>query len=129
MRLAFSQANTSAEIITPINTARARLCSNTVIAATRKPTRLSRAGILPIALMLAHSKVPIATMIIRPVRAAMGILSIYSAPNIMNISSMTEATIPDSRALAPDEILIRLWPIMAQPPIPENSPVTKFAIP
>ena len=42
---------------------------------------------------------------------------------------MTEATIPESRALAPADILIRLCPIIAQPPIPENKPESIFAIP
>ena len=129
MRFAFSHANTSAEMMTPISTASARLCSSTVMPATKKPTRLSRVGILPIALILAHSKVPMATIIISPVRAAIGIFSMYSAPNMMNTSSITEATMPDRRARAPEEMLMRLWPIMAQPPMPEKNPVTTLARP
>ena len=42
---------------------------------------------------------------------------------------MTEAKIPDNRALAPEEILIRLCPIMAQPPMPEKSPERILAVP
>ena len=56
----------------------------------------------------AHSNVPMATMIINPVKAAMGNRSISGAPNKMNTSSMTEATMPLKRARAPELTLMRL---------------------
>ena len=69
------------------------------------------------------------TMIINPVSAAIGSFSIRLEPNIMNTSSIMAATIPESLALAPDDIFIRLCPIIAQPPIPESSPERIFAAP
>ena len=69
------------------------------------------------------------TMTIKPVKAAIGIFSMTGAPNMMNTNSITEAKIPDSLALAPEEILINDCPIMAQPPIPEKIPERKLAIP
>lgn len=36
---------------------------------------------------------------------------------------------PDSRFRAPLLMLIMLWPIMAQPPIPPRNPVTRLAVP
>ena len=106
--MAFSHAKTRAAIITPIRTAKAKLCSKTVIKATKTITSTSILGILPKVLRLAHSNVPILTMIINPVSAAIGTCSIRSAPNMMNTNSITDATIPDNLALAPDEILIKL---------------------
>ena len=45
---------------------------------------------------------PMATMIIKPVRAAMGNCSIKGAPNTMNTNNITAATMPLSRARAPE---------------------------
>jgi len=78
------------------------------ISATRTITKTSVFGILLNIFRLAHSNVPMATIIIKPVSAAMGKRSIKPAPNMIKTSSITDATMPDSRALAPDEIFIRL---------------------
>ena len=126
---ALSHANTSAAIMTPTTTAKAKLCRNTVTKVTITITKISDFGILLNEPKLAHSKVPMATMIIKPVRAAMGTFSMKLEPNIINTSNITEATIPESRARAPLETLIKLWPIMAQPPIPENIPESILAAP
>ena len=91
---------------TPAKTASAKLCKNTVIKETSTITITSCVGIFPNDLRLVHSKVPIATMIIKPVNAAIGNCSMIGAPNMMNVSSINEATIPDNLALAPEEILI-----------------------
>ena len=80
-------------------------------------------------LKLAHSNVPMATIIISPVNAAIGSFSIKLEPNIINTRSITAATIPDNLALAPEEMLIRLCPIIAHPPIPESNPERIFAAP
>ena len=73
---------------------------------TNTITNTSDFGILLKVFKLAHSKVPTETMIISPVNAAMGIFSIKLAPNIINTNSITEATIPESLALAPLEVLL-----------------------
>ena len=92
-------------------------------------TKISDLGILLKVRKLAHSKVPMATIIIKPVNAAMGNCSISAAPNITMTKSPIAATIPDNRARAPEEILIKLCPSMAHPPIPENTPDNMLAIP
>ena len=129
MRLALSQEKIRADIITPIKTANARLCRTAVTKVTKTITITSDFGILLKVRILAHSKVPSETMIINPVNAAIGTASIKLEPNITNTNSITEATIPDKRALAPLEMLMRDCPIMAQPPIPENNPESTFANP
>src|SRR5690554_637672 len=129
MRLALSQANTRAAMITPMTTANARLCSTAVVPVTTTMTNTSDRGILLNVLRLAHSKVPIATMIINPVSAAIGNCSTRLAPTMMKITSATEATIPDRRARAPFDMLIRLCPSMAHPPIPEKNPERILATP
>lgn len=48
---------------------------------------------------------------------------------MMKISKLIAATIPDKRARAPDDTLIRLCPSMAQPPIPEKKPESTLAVP
>ncbi len=96
---------------------------------TMTMTRVSDVGILRKVRKLAHSKVPIATMIITPVNAAIGNFSIKPEPIMINTRSSKEAVIPDKRARAPDEILMRLCPIIAQPPIPEKNPDRIFAVP
>jgi len=48
---------------------------------------------------------------------------------MMNTRSIIDATIPDNLALAPFETLIKLCPIIAQPPIPEKTPERMFAAP
>ena len=69
------------------------------------------------------------TINITPTNAAIGSCSITGAPHMMNDSKPTEATIPESLARAPDDMLIKLCPIIAHPPIPEKNPVTIFAVP
>ena len=76
--------------------------------ATSIPTKISCFGILLMMRTLIHSNVPIDTMIISPVSAAIGIFSIRLLPYIIKNKSMTEAIIPDNLALAPFEILMRL---------------------
>lgn len=90
---------------------------------------ISEIGYLLRIFTLTHSNVPIDTMIISPVSAAIGSRSTKDAPNMINMRRPTEATIPERRARAPLEIFIRLCPIMAQPPIPEKNPDVIFAIP
>ncbi len=69
MCLACCQANTSAEMITPVTTAMARSVS-TVITVTATTTIASLRGTLRIALRLPHAKVFCETTNIRPIRAA-----------------------------------------------------------
>ncbi len=114
---------------TPTRTAKARLWRKIVTKVTKTITNTSDLGILLKVFKLAHSKVPTETIIISPVRAAMGIFSIKLAPNMMKTKSITEATIPESLALAPLDVFIRLCPIMAQPPMPENNPDKILAAP
>ena len=129
IRFALSHANTSAEMITPTITAKARLRKKIVTKVTTTITNTSDFGILLKVRKLAHSKVVTATIIINPVRAAIGSCSIIPEPNMINISKATAATIPDKRALAPEETLIKLCPIIAHPPIPEKRPDSILAVP
>ena len=100
-----------------------------MIKVTAIMTKTSDLGILLKVLKLAHSKVPIETIIIKPVKAAMGSFSIKPEPNMIKTRSIMAATIPESLALAPAEILIRLCPIIAHPPIPDSKPEIIFADP
>ncbi len=127
MRVALSQAKASAAIITPINTARARLCTKIVTSVTVSITKTSIFGNLVNALKLAHSKVPIDTINISPTSAAIGTCSIRLLPYITKISRVSDAIIPAIRVLAPFDTLIRLCPIIAHPPIPEKNPEVIFA--
>ncbi len=115
--------------MTPTRTARARLWRMAVTSVTVTITKISDFGILLKVRRLAHSKVPTATMIITPVSAAMGSNSMRLAPYMTNMSRATAATMPLSRARAPEEILIRLWPSIAQPPMPEKKPERMLATP
>ena len=72
-----SQAYDSADIITPVMTASAKLSVNTVITATDIPTIISGIGTLPNNRNEPHSKVPITTIIMTPIRTATGIISMY----------------------------------------------------
>ena len=100
-----------------------------VIKVTKTITITSELGIFLKVLKLAHSKVPIATINIKPTRAAIGSCSIKLLPNIINTKSITAAVIPDNLALAPEDVLIKLCPIIAQPPIPDKKPEKILAIP
>ena len=115
---ALSQANTKAEMITPINTAKAKLCKTTVIKVTKIITKISDLGILLKALKLAHSKVPIATITITPTKAAIGTSSITGAPNRIIRRIVSAAIIPDNRALEPADKLTKVCAIIGHPPIP-----------
>ena len=129
IRLALSQAKTNADIITPINTARAKLCIKIVINVTTSITNISFLGILVKDLKLAHSKVPMATIIITPVSAAIGNNSITGAPNKMMAKIVNAATIPDNLALEPDDKFTHVCAIMGQPPIPKKKPLAILAVP
>ncbi len=129
MRLALSQAKTKAEIITPIKTAKARLCIKIVIKATKTPTKISCLGILLIIRKLIHSKVPMATINITPTKAAIGNFSITGAPNNTIQRIVKAATIPDKRALEPADKFTKVCAIMGQPPIPKKNPFKILALP
>ena len=116
-------------MITPIRTARAKLCSTAVTMVTTSMINTSLVGIRRNVRNDAHSNVPMATMIMSPVSAAIGSCSISGAPKRIKTKSITAATIPDKRARAPDETLIRDWPIMAHPPMPLKSPLRILALP
>ena len=114
---------------TPMSTASARLWRTAVMTVTSTIMKTSLRGMRRNVRRDAHSNVPMATMIIRPVNAAMGNCSMSGAPNKMNTRSMTAAMMPESRARAPELTLMRLWPIIAQPPIPLKRPLKMFAEP
>ena len=80
-------------------------------------------------LKLAHSNVPIATIIITPTKAAIGNLPITGAPYKMISKMVNAATIPDNRALEPAERLTKVWAIIGQPPIPKKNPFKILALP
>ena len=94
--------------MTPMSTASARLCSTAVTPVTKTMMSTSEVGIRRKVRREAHSNVPMATMIMRPVRAAIGSFSMSGAPKRMKTSSMTEATMPLRRARAPELTLMRL---------------------
>ena len=128
MNFACSQANTKAETITPTTTAKARSVT-TVTPETNTRIKASLRGTLPIMRKLLHSKVPITTINMTPIRAASGIISISAEPTRINSNRETAAVIPDRRPRPPEFTLIMLWPIIAQPPMPPNNPVTVLATP
>ena len=128
MFLAFFQANTKADIITPTITAIARSV-NTVTTATVIPTRVSDVGMRPNKRKLAHSNVPSTTINITPTSAATGIISIRDEPTKMNANKNNAAAMPDVRPRPPELMLIILCPIMAQPPMPPKKPVATLATP
>ena len=96
---------------------------------TNSPTKISSRGTLPNRRKLPHSKVFSATTNITPISAAKGISSIHSDKNRMKAAKNMAVAIPDKRLKAPLLMLIILWPIMAQPPIPPKNPVTILANP
>ena len=69
-------------------------------------------------LRLAHSNVPIATMIMTPVSAAIGSFPITGAPTKIISKMVKAATIPESLAREPAERFTSVWAIIGQPPIP-----------
>ena len=126
--VAFFHANTSAEIITPAITATAR-STYTVMADTAIKTKASANGILFMIRKLDQANVPTTTINITPTSAAIGICSIKGAANKTNTSSATAAITPDSLPRPPLSTLMIDWPIIAQPPIPPNSPLRMLALP
>ena len=115
--------------MTPLITARARLWVTTVIPETKMRTKASVLGIFLKIRKLDHSKVPMTTMNITPVRAAKGIFSIRELAKRIKASKKRPADMPESRPRPPERILIMLCPIMAQPPIPPKKPVATLATP
>ena len=126
--IAFFQAKTKADMITPAITAIAKSC-HTVIAETATNTKASALGIFLITLKLLHANVPITTINITPTRAAIGICSIKGAAKRIKIKREIEAVTPESLPLPPELTLIMDCPIMAHPPIPPNKPFNIFPNP
>ena len=114
--------------MTPTTTAIAKSWI-TVTPVTRMITNASSLGILNRSFKEGQAKVPITTIIMIPVRAAMGILSISADKNTINTNSAIAAEKPDNRPLPPESIFIIVWPIIAHPPIALKNPQTKFASP
>ncbi|MNJ74534.1 hypothetical protein D3C77_714760 [compost metagenome] len=77
----------------------------------------------------AQEKVCCATTNITPTSAASGIRSISGERNSTNIRIITPATTPDKRPRPPELRLIAVWPIIAQPPMPPNTPEVMLATP
>ena len=115
-------------MMTPTTTAMAR-SSMTVTNVTTMITSASARGTISMLLMECQAKVPITTMNITPVKAAMGIISIKRPANRIKHSRNSAAVMPARRLRPPDFTLIIDWPIIAHPPIPPKNPVTTFAAP
>ncbi|MNR11388.1 hypothetical protein D3C85_1276850 [compost metagenome] len=105
------------------------MCINTVMAATVTPIKISAFGILLMIRKLLHSKVPMATIIITPTKAAIGNLPITGAPTKIISRMVSEPIIADNLALAPAERLTKVCAIIGQPPIPKKKPFKIFAVP
>ena len=88
-------------MITPTKTAKARLWRITVIAATKIPTMTSDFGILVKSLKNPHWKVEMATIIITPTKAAIGICSITFPPTRMTNKIPNAPTMAEILVLAP----------------------------
>lgn len=123
----FSQANTNAEMITPLITAMARSPVRTVIIVTATMTKLSARGTFRSTLKVGQAKVPITTINISPTSAASGIFINNPEPKTIKRSKKTAALIPESLPLPLLEILIILCPIIAHPPIHQKNQQTIFA--
>ena len=91
--------------------------------------KASRLGIERIIRKLDHSNVPITTINITPVKAAIGICSIKGDANKIKLNKNKAAAIPDKRPRPPEFTLIIDWPIIAQPPMPPKKPVATLAVP
>src|SRR5690554_4283181 len=91
MRLELSHANTKVDTTTPAKTASAKLCMKTVINTTSTMTKTSEIGYRLRMRTLTHSNVPMATMIMTPVSAAIGSSSIHEEPTMTNANSATAA--------------------------------------
>src|SRR5690625_127786 len=106
--MALSQAKTSAAMIAPINTAKAKFSRQTVTKVSQSMTKISDLGYWFKVLKLAYPTIPIATMNINHVNAAMGTCPIKLLPNITKTNNINAATMPDNLALAPFDMLIKL---------------------
>ena len=126
--VAFFQAKTNEDMITPTITAMARSCQ-TVTADTVISTTASAKGILYRMRKLLQAKVPTTTMNITPTRAAIGTCSIHGAAKRMKPSKAMAATMPERRPRPPALTLMMDWPIMAQPPMPPKRPLRILAEP
>ena len=115
------QAYDKAEKITPTITAIAKSC-HTVTLVTRIITMASSFGTLDNIFKDAQANVPITTIIMIPVNAAIGIISIHLEKNNIKHNSEIAATIPDNLPLPPEEIFIIDCPIIAHPPIAPKKP-------
>ena len=127
--MAFFQANDSAEMMMPINTASAKLCQMIVMPVTTIMTTTSCNGILFRILKLFQLKVKNDTTIITPVRAAMGIFSITGAPTRTMAMMVMAATTPATRLRAPALRLTSVCAIIGQPPIPVKKPLSMLEAP
>ncbi|MNE60920.1 hypothetical protein D3C80_1560970 [compost metagenome] len=112
----------------PQSTAVARSV-NTVMTVTAAITSTSFSGTLPATRSEAQAKVCWATTNITPTSAASGMRSISGERNSTNSRIITPATTPESRPRPPELRLIMVWPIIAQPPMPPNTPDTMLAAP
>ncbi|AJI46929.1 hypothetical protein BF30_2024 [Francisella philomiragia] len=101
----------------------------TVVIVTTTIINTSFLGTRLIILKDAHSNVSITTIIITPIKAARGIILINGIATKINTNKKIPAVIPDKRPRPPEEILIILCPIIAQPPIPLKKLDTMFPIP
>ena len=102
---------------------------NTVIRVTEIITKISENGTRPNVSKVDHSKVPITTINITPTSAAIGIWPMTGPPTMMNKAKVTAAVTPEVRPRPPDFMLMRLWPIIAHPPMPPKRPDRKLAPP
>ena len=126
--LAFSQAKTSAETITPKNTATAK-STKTVTAETKIKTKASDFGIFFRILKLDQAKVSITIINITPTNAAIGTISMYLSAKRIKVNSVNAIITPDKRPLPPALILITVCPIIPQPPVPPKRPEMIFPEP
>ncbi|MNN22474.1 hypothetical protein D3C81_1358320 [compost metagenome] len=112
----------------PHSTAVARSVK-TVMRVTAKITKASLRGTLLSTRNEAQAKVCCDTTNITPTRAASGMRSISGDRNSTNSRIITPATPPERRPRPPELRLITVCPIIAQPPMPPNTPETMLAAP
>ncbi|MNG00299.1 hypothetical protein D3C84_832300 [compost metagenome] len=112
----------------PHSTAVARSV-NTVMTVTATITSTSFSGTLLTTRSEAQANVCCDTTNITPTNAASGMRSISGDKNKMNSRISTPATTPESRPRPPELRLITVWPIIAHPPMPPNTPETMLAAP
>ena len=126
------RANSTAAATTPTPTPIARLCVHTVTATVSTMTTVSLTGIRRRVegRMLCQSKVATDTTIITATSTAIGMIATTSPNARTSTSRKTPARNVEMRVRAPEAFtLIIVCPIIAQPPIPPNSPDSTFAAP